>query len=156
MVKEETKKEIVEPSEVVEAPSKKVVKESTEVKGLKVSEAPKKEEPVSKEEEVIPKTEDITKTVEENSKVEEVKVSEYKKEEPASVEKKLSVEEIKSALNAVDSEKEKWFKEKEEANNEVADLIKKIKKVKIERDALTKQVHLSKEERKKLNQEIKE
>lgn len=67
---------------------------------------------------------------------------------------KLEVSNLRNALNALDKEKELWFKKKGELSGKIRDSIQKIKDYKAKRDSLTEEVKGLKQKRDSLNKDI--
>ena len=64
---------------------------------------------------------------------------------------RLEVSKLRNELNAIDKEKESWFKKKDEKSRQIKELIHKIKDNKTKRDALTSEVKELKPKRDSIN-----
>ncbi|MEK6822457.1 MAG: hypothetical protein AABY13_01400, partial [Nanoarchaeota archaeon] len=62
---------------------------------------------------------------------------------------------LRRSLSTINNEKESLFSKRQEVGKQISALIRDIKGIRTERDSLTGNVRLSKEEREKLNDEIK-
>lgn len=69
---------------------------------------------------------------------------------------KKEISELRNSLNQIDSEKEGWFKKKEELNRDISKLIGEVKGSKTNRDEYRKQIQESKAKRDDLNKLIRE
>ncbi|MEM4268287.1 MAG: hypothetical protein QXK37_05665 [Candidatus Woesearchaeota archaeon] len=68
--------------------------------------------------------------------------------------KRKEISELKSVLNRLNDQKEKFFQEKEKASNEIKILIRQVKEFKEKRDRLTSQVKAQKSSKSELDAQI--
>ncbi|MBW2996425.1 hypothetical protein KY332_03935 [Candidatus Woesearchaeota archaeon] len=68
---------------------------------------------------------------------------------------KTEINRLRKTLNQLDDQKEAWFKKKEEYSKDISKLIGRVKGSKRTRDKYTKEVKVSKEKRKELNDRIR-
>ena len=70
--------------------------------------------------------------------------------------KRKEIIELKQKLNSINKKKEDWFSKKEEVRKQISTLIGDLKLSKEQRDQFTQTVRLTKQDRDKLNSDIKE